>query len=278
MFPCFNILVYAQNHVLKAASSTDTLEQARDSLYELYELALKLEPKPERPEPTTAQIQMINRARSFVTMKMRKRQNLREFKANRKQVINMRSLIGQRLQKRIEELKRGPAGTKTPDTEPEDEDDDDDVHADMKKLLMGGDLPDEDDEWEPGKVKPDDEADEVVNIEVPKKKKKAKKRAAPAKEDEGRETNTKRVRFDLSKNKVTEFFKQHIQAKMANNSLAQTMSMQQSGETMGALMSPDRQTAPMGSREQLESRLPLSSQRTDLQRILTQPSLAALPG
>lgn len=84
VFPCFNILVYAQNYVLKAAGSEETNDEARDDLYELYELALKLEPKPERPEPTTAQIQMINRARSFVTMKMRKRQNLREFKSNRK--------------------------------------------------------------------------------------------------------------------------------------------------------------------------------------------------
>ena len=94
VFPCFNILVYAQNFVLKAASSDDTNEESRDELYELYELALKLEPKPERPEPTTAQIQMINRARSFVTMKMKKRQNLREFKANRKQILNMRNLVG----------------------------------------------------------------------------------------------------------------------------------------------------------------------------------------
>ena len=73
VFSCFNILVYAQNHILRAASSDETNEEARDCLYELYELALKLEPKPDRPEPTTAQIQMINRARSFVTKKMKKR-------------------------------------------------------------------------------------------------------------------------------------------------------------------------------------------------------------
>ena len=106
VFPCFNILVYAQNHILKVASSEKTSEQARDDLYKLYELALKLDPKPERPEPTVAQIQMINRARSFVTMRMKNRQKLREFKASRKEVMKMRDVIGSKMSQQINELRK----------------------------------------------------------------------------------------------------------------------------------------------------------------------------
>lgn len=81
-FPGFNILIYAQNYILKMASSTDDfiLEQNREELYKLYEFALKLEPKPEREELTFTQQQLVNRARTFVTMKMKRRANLRESK------------------------------------------------------------------------------------------------------------------------------------------------------------------------------------------------------
>jgi hypothetical protein len=62
------------------ASSTDSVvtEENRDALYKLYDFALELEPKPERDELTFSQQQLVNRARSFVTMKMKRRQNLRE--------------------------------------------------------------------------------------------------------------------------------------------------------------------------------------------------------
>lgn len=62
------------------ASSTDDfiLEANRDELYKLYDFALQLEPKPEREELTFSQQQLVNRARTFVTMKMRRRQNLRD--------------------------------------------------------------------------------------------------------------------------------------------------------------------------------------------------------
>jgi hypothetical protein len=59
MFSGFNILIYAQNFVLKLASTTDKLkvnEDNRDQLYKLYDYALQLEPKPEREEPTYSQL------------------------------------------------------------------------------------------------------------------------------------------------------------------------------------------------------------------------------
>lgn len=83
---------------------------------------------------------------------------------------------------------------------------------DMKELLHGADLPDEDDEWEEPpskKIKKQTDDDEVVEISVPKKKNKSKKKAAKDKSEltTSAQAGTKRVRFDLSKNKVTEFFK-----------------------------------------------------------------------
>ena len=80
VFSGFNILIYAQNFVLKIASSTDkemVNEENRDQLYKLYDYALQLEPKPDREEPTYSQMQLVNKARSFVTLKMKRRQNMR---------------------------------------------------------------------------------------------------------------------------------------------------------------------------------------------------------
>ena len=60
IFNGFNILIYAQNYILKMASSSDenenekVLEENRETLYKLYEYALELEPKPERDELTFA--------------------------------------------------------------------------------------------------------------------------------------------------------------------------------------------------------------------------------
>ena len=73
-------------------------------MYELYEYALKLEPKPEKPEPTLAQMQMVNRARSFVTMKMRKRMNLREQKTQVKSINKLKKIIGSQLEDKIKEM------------------------------------------------------------------------------------------------------------------------------------------------------------------------------
>ena len=86
IFNAFNILIYAQNYILKMASSTDNsvTEDNRDTLYKLYDYALELEPKPDRDELTFSQQQLVNKARTFVTMKMKRRQNLREKKKETK--------------------------------------------------------------------------------------------------------------------------------------------------------------------------------------------------
>lgn len=52
VFPNFNILLYAQEHLFKAASSPLTREENRDLLYKLYDKAMKLEPEPEEKELT----------------------------------------------------------------------------------------------------------------------------------------------------------------------------------------------------------------------------------
>ena len=54
IFDAFNILIYAQNHILKMAASTESYvnEANRETLYKLYEFAIELEPKPEREELT----------------------------------------------------------------------------------------------------------------------------------------------------------------------------------------------------------------------------------
>ena len=52
MFPFFNILLYAQEQVFKAASAKETREENRDLLYELYNKSHNLEPEPEEPELT----------------------------------------------------------------------------------------------------------------------------------------------------------------------------------------------------------------------------------
>ena len=62
-----------------AASTEDfVLDENRDELYKLYDFAVELEPKPEREELTFSQQQLVNKARTFVTMKMKRRANMRE--------------------------------------------------------------------------------------------------------------------------------------------------------------------------------------------------------
>ena len=58
------------------ASSTNKVikEENREYLYKLYDFALELEQPPEREELTYSQQMLVNRARGFVTMKMKRRQ------------------------------------------------------------------------------------------------------------------------------------------------------------------------------------------------------------
>ena len=97
IFNGFNILIYAQNYILTIASSTDdnlVKEDNREQLYKLYEYALELEPKPEREEMTFSQQQMVNKARSFVTMKMKRRQNMRSQKQETKNMLKLKKMMG----------------------------------------------------------------------------------------------------------------------------------------------------------------------------------------
>lgn len=72
-------------------------EQNREQVYKLYEYALELEPKPDRDELTFGQQQLVNRARSFVTMKMKRRQNLRDQKKEGKNLKKLRKLLSDQL-------------------------------------------------------------------------------------------------------------------------------------------------------------------------------------
>lgn len=99
VFSAFNILIYAQNHILKMASSTNKMikEENREFLYQLYDFALELEQPPEREQLTYSQQMLVNRARGFVTMKMKRRQQLRESKQETKGMIKMRRSMGDSL-------------------------------------------------------------------------------------------------------------------------------------------------------------------------------------
>ena len=85
VFPAFNILIYAENYIFAQASVPslkDSPEEGisegnREILYKLYDMARKLEPEPRFPPPTFSQRQLMNRARKFITMRMKKRQELR---------------------------------------------------------------------------------------------------------------------------------------------------------------------------------------------------------
>lgn len=82
------------------ASSTDESEvneANRDVLYKLYDYALQLEPTPDRPELTWGQLQLVNKARSFVTMKMRKRQNMRVQKQAAKGLLKFKKMMANQL-------------------------------------------------------------------------------------------------------------------------------------------------------------------------------------
>ena len=196
IFSGFNILIYAQNFVLKLAASTDTSEvneENRDQLYKLYDYALQLEPKPEREELTYSQLQLVNKARSFVTLKMKRRQNMRAQKQDTKNMLKMKKLMGDQLkfqqlsvQKEIEsEL----------------------IQKMEKKEQKEQKQQTKEDSKEQSAEKQEEQEDVVIEIKNATKKK-DKKRAQPEKQKkEISVEESKRVRFDLSQNKITEFFK-----------------------------------------------------------------------
>jgi hypothetical protein len=108
VFTAFNILIYAQNYILKMASSVEgkVKEENREFLYQLYDFALELEQPPERDQLTFSQQMLVNRARQFVTMKMKRRQQLRESKAEVKGMLKQRRVAGDSLTERQAEIFR----------------------------------------------------------------------------------------------------------------------------------------------------------------------------
>jgi hypothetical protein len=108
-FPGFNNLIYAQNYIFKLASETDAdkiKEGNRDALYKLYDFAHQLEPKPDREELTFSQMQLINKASSFVTLKMRKRQNIRMQKQEVKELKKVRKMMQNQLSQQSHQLQK----------------------------------------------------------------------------------------------------------------------------------------------------------------------------
>ena len=104
IFPAFNILIYAENYLFPAASQEvakpedayevpGILENNREAIYNLYYKALKLEPEPKHPELTFTQRQLMNRARKFVTLRMKRRAELRMTKQGKKNRAQQRKLL-----------------------------------------------------------------------------------------------------------------------------------------------------------------------------------------
>lgn len=96
-FPNFNILLYAQECLMKYASAPSTREENRDVLYTLYDKALKLEPEPDTPELTFTQRMMINRARSFITKKMQRRMKFGQQKRSQKLIMKLGKMLSNKL-------------------------------------------------------------------------------------------------------------------------------------------------------------------------------------
>ena len=108
IFPAFNILIYAENYLFPAASQVAAKpedsyeapgisENNRELIYNLYYKALKLEPEPKFPELTFSQRQLMNRARKFVTLRMKRRKELSMSKQGKKNLIKQRKLLSEQV-------------------------------------------------------------------------------------------------------------------------------------------------------------------------------------
>mmetsp|Transcript_34940 Transcript_34940/g.26075 ORF Transcript_34940/g.26075 Transcript_34940/m.26075 type:complete len:149 (+) Transcript_34940:65-511(+) len=91
-FPNFNILLYASEYLMKYASNPETSEENRDNIYDLYDMAFKLEPKPE-PELTFSQRMLLQRAQMVFTRKMQKRIKFQGQKRNKKVIMKLGNII-----------------------------------------------------------------------------------------------------------------------------------------------------------------------------------------
>jgi len=80
----------------KAASVNQTREENRDRLYKLYDRAMNLEPEGE-PELTFSQRMMLNKAHTFITKRMEKRQRVHQQKRNKKLMMKLSKMIQSKL-------------------------------------------------------------------------------------------------------------------------------------------------------------------------------------
>jgi hypothetical protein len=76
VFENMNILMYAENNIFQVASSNEIVEGNREKLYALYNFALQLEPEAKK-ELTFSERMIVNRARGFITMRMKRRMEVR---------------------------------------------------------------------------------------------------------------------------------------------------------------------------------------------------------
>ena len=63
----------------------------------MYYKALNLEPEPKHPELTFTQRQLMNKARKFVTLKMKKRMELRMTKKGKKDRIMAKKMLSEQI-------------------------------------------------------------------------------------------------------------------------------------------------------------------------------------
>lgn len=75
------------------ASSPDAIkEENRDMLYKLYERGMNLEPEG-KPELTFTQRMMLNKASTFITKRMERRQRVHTQKRNKKLMTKLSKLL-----------------------------------------------------------------------------------------------------------------------------------------------------------------------------------------
>ena len=93
--------MYAENWIFPAASKPDISELNREELYDLYYMALKLEPEPRHKELTFSQRMMVNRARKFITLRQRKRMSIREQNSEKKKKKKLKAFLSDKIMQLI---------------------------------------------------------------------------------------------------------------------------------------------------------------------------------
>lgn len=99
VFENMNILMYAENYIFKVASSPSgegILEGNREQLYQLYNYALQLEPDA-KPELTFSERMIVNKARGFITKRMKRRAEIRNLKNSKKADRKMKKMMSDQI-------------------------------------------------------------------------------------------------------------------------------------------------------------------------------------